>query len=167
MKKERRWLINSIRSRLLPSFIQRGFEPVPIPKSKDGASDREGIASMPLGFLRKKIEHGFEQADVHLSGNGRASFTISFGVVPDAGMESAFGHIEAEYVYTTWLKEYFVLCARRRFFKPFAARRPWWSRREFTAADYDQLVDRVIALLPEVDEALKGRKVGLHIRRCG
>lgn len=165
MKKERRWLIDSIRNQMLPEFARRDFEIVKLHSSEQHPIDRELIASLPFGLLRRRTDRGIEQIEINLSAHGRAAFNINIGIVPDTGIESSTGYVEPERVLVTWLDCYFVLCARRRFFAPFSVRHPWWSRLPITEADYEQLVDRVVALLPEVDQALSNKKIGPHIRK--
>lgn len=150
---------------MVPEFAKKNFETVMLHSSEKHPIDRELIASMPFGLLRRRTDRGIEQVEINLSAHGRAGFNINLGVVPLAGIESSMGHIEAERVLVTWLDCYFVLCARRRFFTPFLVRRPWLSRRPITEADYDRLVDQVVALLPEIDQALSDKKIGPHIRR--
>lgn len=60
-----------------------------------------------------------------------------------------------------------LLCAVRAQAKAVFCSSTWWSKREVTEADYVLLVDKIVALLPEIEEALRNNKVGPHVRQWG
>lgn len=160
----RRWLVDAIRTTLIPEFIRRGFE-VHLYSKQDGV-DRELISSLPFGFLRRSCERGIEQIEIQLDPREYdAAFSLNIGVVPIGGLESLRGHIAAEDVFVTWLDEFFVLYSRPGSSRPFAVRRKWWQTKETSHADYQTLINEVILLIPEVEQVLRLTSIGPHIRR--
>lgn len=164
MRKERRWLVEAIRSQLIPEFLARGFELAPFPRAKQGPTDREFLASFPFGRLRRSVEHGFEQIEIQLAPRSRAAFRLNFGLIPSGGVKGVLGHIAADDAGVHSLPERFALYSCPFFSLNFSVRRWLWSRREGTEDEYRALVARVVELLPEVDDALRNGKVGRHIR---
>ncbi len=166
MSEQRRWLVSAIKRQLLPELARRGFAAFPLPTPKNGSSDREFVVSLPFGLFRRRSSRGVQQVEIQLASYGRAAFSINVGVIPDAGVKGILGeHLEPEEVLVTWLEEYFGFYAEPRSFKPFAVHRSWWSRRETTEADYNELVSHVVGFLPEVERALAEGTVGPHVRR--
>lgn len=164
VNRERHWLVNAIRSQLIPQFIARGFKLEPFPKSKGEARDREVVLAFPFGRLRRSVASGFEQVEIQLAPRGRAAFRLNFGLIPTDGIDGILGHIVADKVTVHSLSERFALYSCPRFSLNFLVRRWIWSKRERTEDEYRALVARVVDLLPEVEDALKGGKIGRHIR---
>lgn len=164
MKKERRWLVEAVRSQLIPEFLARGFELAPFSRAKQGATDREFVVSFPFGRLRRSVDRGFEQVEIQLAPHGRAAFRLNLGLIPFGGVEGILGHIAADDAGVHALPERFTLYSCPFFSLNFSVRRWMWSRRERTEDEYRALVARVVELLPEVDDALRNGKVGRHIR---
>jgi hypothetical protein len=167
VKKQRRWLIEAIRKRLLPEFGRRGFELVPI--AKDRPTDRELIVNFPFGTLRRPVTNGFELVDIQLGAHGDAAFRLLAGFSPQGGMDTFNGHFAAEDVLIGWLDEFFEVYERPRLWAYFPSLayfsvRRWRSSR-ITPEDYDHLVDRVAGLIPEIETALKDDTCGPHVRR--
>ena len=166
MKKERRWLINAIRNRLLPEFVRRGFKIVPI--SKGGLIDRELIYNSPFGTLRRPGSRGFELVEVQLITYGRAAFRILAGAAPPNGLETFNGHIAAEDILVGWLDESFEIYQYPLLWSclpslAYFSIKPW-QKRASSQEDYDALAQWVASLIPEVELALRDGKCGPHVR---
>jgi hypothetical protein len=164
MKKERCWLMEAIRSQLLPEFLARGFVLTPLPRAEQGPTDREFLVSFPFGRLRRSVDHGFEQVEIQLAPRGRAAFRLNFGLIPTGGVKGGLGHIVVDDAGVHSLPERFALYSCPFFSMNFSVRRWMWSKRERTEDEYRALVARVVDLLPEIEDALRNAKIGPHIR---
>jgi hypothetical protein len=159
----RRWLVDAIRTLLLPEFTRRGFEIVPLPKSGFGPVDRRSIVASRFGMLRRVGPRGIELVEVQMAPRGRAAFRLHVGVVPPAGIETITGHFAAEDVHVGWLDEFFELYQSAFFWTWFSVRR--WPWRKVARTDHEDLVRRVVGMIPEVELALREGWRGPHLRR--
>ena len=95
---------------------------------------------------------------------------MNAGVVPSEGIVGYDGaRIAPEEVWCGWLGKSFEIADWRWIKSPFFIR--WFALRKNQGqtvadaeADYDSLVRKVVAVLPEIDEALRLGKCGRHVR---
>jgi hypothetical protein len=163
---EKRWLLEAIRARLLPEFVRRGFEVVPL---SDEDARGEIRAAFPFGRLRRKGVNGFELIEVQLHPRDLAKFRINLGIAPPRGIDHFVGrHLAPEDIWVTYLDQYYEVYSSAIFRKWFAVRRGWWSKRPITEDDYHELIDRVRKLVPEIAQVFSGIiESRTHIRRIG
>ena len=138
----RGWLIESLRSHLVPVFIERGFSIAPIATHNEPV-DRELLSMLPLGRLCRPTSEGVDLVEIELASRGRAEFRISAGVAPKAGLMTPTGHWAAEELLVGWLGESYEMYSS-----------PWW-RSWFsvrsrgappTKNDYEKLIVEVAGL---------------------
>ena len=162
VKQARNWLIESLRMHLLPPLTQQGFESAPL--AHRGPMDRELVLSHPLGRLRRVREEGaVDLVEIQFARYGRAAFRVMAGVAPKGGLMTLTGHWVAEDLYVGWLNEYFVMsasCWRQAWFSVWN-----WPHQSVTQRDYDSLALRAASLVPELELAVRGGKLGPHMRR--
>ncbi|MEF9355477.1 MULTISPECIES: hypothetical protein [Ralstonia solanacearum species complex] len=159
----KRWLTNSLRSRLIPEFERRGFNVVPL--TGDDARSGEIRAAFPFGRLRRPGPNGLEMVEIQLDKHGRAAFRLNIGVAPSGGIAHAVGQVAQEDIWVHYLSRYYEVYRwplARRWFSVWR-----WPGSSATQADYDALVKRVVDLIPEVEEVLTSGGRGPHIRLIG
>ena len=154
--------MHAIRTRLLPELMRRGFENVPLPPPEVGPMDRELIVTQPFGMLRRPGPQGLELVEIQLAPRGRAAFRLNIGIVPYAGIEGIYGPIAPDKVPVGWLNGYYHLYRCPFLWTWFSVRR--WAWRKPAQIDYDDLVERVVRLIPEVEMVLREGKQGPHVR---
>lgn len=157
----RGWLIESLRLHLVPVFIERGFSMAPI-ATRSEPVDRELLSMLPLGRLCRSTSEATDLVEIELASRGRAEFRISAGVAPKAGLMAPTGHWAAEELLVGWLSESYEMYSSPRW-------RSWFSVRPRgappTKSDYEKLVVEVAWFVPELESALRGGKLGPHMRR--
>ena len=166
MTTERQRLTRHLDEILIPAFEQAGF--VRLPLDGDDAKSPEIRSVFPFGRLRRPCAGGVEQVEIQLDKNKLPAFRINFAVIPAGGIQHAVGPVKLEDMWIHYLDRYNVLYERG------------WTRRWFAAAqragagasdaDYRALVERVAALLPEVERAFDTHARmpwGGHVRRVG
>ena len=158
----RQWLLDSLRMRLLPVLGHQGF--VHHPLAGEDARSTEIRTSFPLGQLRRARENGHDLVEIQLD-RRRPAFRLNLGVAPDAGIQHAAGHVARDAIWVHYLPRYYELYQHPLFRRWFAIGR--WSRASAKAEDYAALVDRAVALLPEIDQTLAAGKPGPHVRAVG
>ena len=161
VKKDRDFLIQSIRTHLLPAISRQGFRVAP--ELRRGPTDRESTLTFPFGHFVRARGEGVDSVEIQLAPYRRAAFRISAGVAPKEGMMTLTGNWPAEQVCVHWLNEFFVMCPSPRW-RTWFSLRFWWLRTPFQS-DYDKLALRVAGFLPEIELALRDRKLGPHMRR--
>ena len=171
-KKHREWMIQSLRTHLIPALTKLGFQVTQ--QIRQTPVDREFEQSFPLwGRLSRTRETGVDLVEIQLANYQRAAFRINAGVAPTAGLTTPAGHRPAKELAVHWLNEYFETHARP-WLRPFLSRvgleplGAWfsmWPSRSPAQGDYDKLATRAAGLLPEVELALREGKSGRHIRR--
>jgi len=162
VKERRDWLIQSLRTYLLPALINRGFEVVP-PETR-GPVDREFLLIFPSwGRMIRARESRVDLFEIQLAPYRRAAFRINAGVAPEEGITTLTGHWPAEDVLVHWLNEFLEMYACPRWRIWFSGRRLLY--RSSTQGDYDKLAIKVAGLVPELDLALREGKLGPHMRR--
>jgi hypothetical protein len=160
---ERRlWLIQSIRTHLLPAFANRGFHAAP--RVNRGPVDPEAAVTFPdWGRFIRARNSAVDLIEVQLAQYGGAAFRINMGVAPGSGMMTLTGHWAAQDILVHWLDQFLEVYAIPRW-------RVWFSMRprlyrSRTQTDYDELALRVAQLVPELDIALQEDREGPHVRR--
>lgn len=150
---ERKWLLKSIESHLLPAFIQRGFTQEPR-KALNPPIDRRYSLAFPLSNRVRIRESVTETVTIQLAPYRLNAFRINATTRPKEDGTRPFVRFE--------------MYAFPRFFM-FG----WWSWfcvrprpfRSSTQEDYDRLALRVAEYIPELDMALREGKLGPHLRR--
>jgi hypothetical protein len=147
---------------VLPLLLQNGFAMAPLIHT--GPVDRELIATLPLGRLRRRREDGAGVDLVEIDfARDRTAFRLLVGVAPMSGVRTFAGMSPAEDVYVGWLDEYWEMYASPRWRRWFSVRRwPWQAPGQ---EDYEALAREVGGFIPEVEEALRSGQLGPHMRR--
>lgn len=160
-KNEKQWLRQAIQIYLLPEFKAKGFKVIPL--SAEDARSREFRVAFPFGQLRRIAPQGFEIIEIQLDKPGRAAFRINFGIAPNEGIEHAIGgHIPQEKIAVHYLEHYYEVYQCRMLMRWFSLSH--WPWRTIEQSDYEKLVQKVVGLIPEMEEALVSGKCGSHIR---
>jgi hypothetical protein len=165
-------LVNSVRTHLMPALIQRGFEALP---AAEEIEDRKNKGTFPFGRLRRVRPDGrVDQVQIEFSTYARSAFRINACAIPKEGMMTDGGHKTAEECLELgvhdletharpWLRP--MLGALRidpvgQWFSVWHW--PFLSPKE---GEYERLALRAVAILPELEFALRDGKLGPHIRR--
>lgn len=167
-------LVESVRTHLLPAFIQRGFAVGPLRHYKPAS--KKSVGTFPFGQLRRtRPDGGVDVIEIQFSTYQRAAFRINAGVAPKDGIVTLTGNRSVEDVAVHWLNQYFETHARP-WLRP-ALRAlgleplgewfslPFWRLRSPKQANYDALAIWVAGLVPEIEAALSESKLGPHIRK--
>jgi hypothetical protein len=164
VKQRRDWLIQSLRTHLLPVLIEQGFAVAPaVATGRSGPVDRELALALPLGRLVRHRERGVDLIEIDFRKYRRAAFRIAAGVAPTEGLMTVTGHWAAEDVYVGWLNEFYVMYALPRWQVPFFA---WhWTYQSPIQGNYEKLAQRVAGFVPELELALREGGLGPHVRR--
>jgi hypothetical protein len=174
LRKHKDLVVESVRTHLLPAFIQRGFTVAP--SVRDRPTDRKSAGTFPIGQLRRSRPDGrVDVVEIQFSTYQRAAFRINAGVAPKDGLVTLTGHRPVEEIAVHWLNEYFETHARPWLRPGLRAlgleplgewfSLPFWHFRSPNQADYDTLAARVAGLVPEIELALSEGKLGPHIRK--
>ena len=174
MKQHRQWLIESVRTHLLPAFVEHGFDVAP--HVSRGLADRDFLLALPLGrLIRHRMPDLVDLAEIEFAPHGAPAFQVIAGTAPKEGLMTFSGHWAAEDLYAGWLDECFVTHARPwlRFvgsalgaedlgawFSVWYA--PWQTP---ASTDYERLALRVAGYQPEIEVALRGGRLGPHLRK--
>lgn len=159
-KEQRRWLIESIESHLLPELERRGFERVPLTAEESRSEMRVGF---PFGRLRREGPNGFELVEIQLDKNRAPAFRMNLGVVPPGGIEhEVAGRISQEDVWVHYLDHSYEMYEVSWLRKWFSLSRVPWS--DASEADYQDLVRKVVDRLPEIDALFEEGELGKHMR---
>jgi len=173
-RERRRWLVQSLRTHLLPALVNQNFYLAP--HVTRGPVDREFLLMLPLGRLvRRRAQGEVDLLEIEFAPYQVAAFRIVAGVAPAGGLMTFSGHWAAEDLYAGWLDECFVTHARPALRWVFGALgmeelggwfSVWhWPLRSPTQSDYEELAHRTVDLVPELDSALLDGRLGPHIRR--
>jgi hypothetical protein len=164
-KTERRWLLEAIESGLLPELMRRGF--VVVPSTGDDAHG-EMRAAFPFGRLRRYGPHDLEIVEIQFHKYRPAAFRLNIGIAPPEGIDHFTGvHVAQEDIWSGYLDRHYQMYRCPMFGVWFAPRRWGWPKRDATRSDCQALVARVVGLLPEVEQALREGKPGVHLKRIG
>lgn len=174
-KQRRDWLGQSVRTHLIPALIKQGFEVAP-PQKLPQPVDRDFLLCFPpWGRLMRRREIVVDIIEIQFASYGRAAFRINAGVVPSDGLTTPSGQRPAEEVGVHWLEEYFETHARPWLrpglralgLEPLGA---WfsiwcWPYQMPVKEDYVNVALRAASFVPELELALRERRLGPHIRR--
>ncbi|MEO6664930.1 MAG: hypothetical protein ABIN96_17310 [Rubrivivax sp.] len=164
--KEQVWLTRSLRDRLLAALVDRRF--VHLPLSGEDARSAEIATSFPLGRMRREAGAHVDQIEIQVDKHNKLSFRLNFARYSADGIDHVAGRVASEDVWIHYLPRYQEL-----YEKPLI--RQWWAVRLWpgqTAAekDYQELCERAVACLDEIEAALDGAKPSLwsgHVRTVG
>jgi hypothetical protein len=162
LRKHRDFLLQSVRTHILPIFIQQGFAVTP--RVHSGPVDRKSADVFPFELLRRaRADGGVDLVEVQFMTYQRAAFRINVCAVPKDGIMTLGGHRTAEELHAGGLHDHFEMYAYPRWRIWFSLR--FWRFRTPVQSDYDKLALRVAAFLPEVELALRDGNLGPHIRK--
>ena len=139
--------------------MEKGFEVIPL--FSDEKKSREMQFSFPLGRLRRiKDDGSFELIEIQLEKYGAAKFRINFGVIPPEGINHPVKHVKQQDADIGFLP-YSGELYRCPFFML------WFSiSNRFSSKSpeikINELVDKVIGYIPEVEEWFKTGKIGRY-----
>lgn len=160
VSQQRRWLIDSIESLLLPELERHGFRRVPLTPIEARGEIR---FAFPFGRLRREGPGGFELVEIQLDKYGAADFRLNLGVAPPGGIEhEVTGRVPQEDIRVHYLDHSYEMSEAGWRKKWFSVRPLPWS--EPSKSDYDELVRKVVGWLPEIEALFGEGKVGEHIR---
>lgn len=157
---ERAWLIESVRGVVIPALESRGFSIKPL-NERDRRSPEVGTA-FPFGQLRRVGPSGVEIVEIQLDKRGKAALRLNIGIAPPEGVSHAGGRITQEDVWVHYLDRYYVAYQSpllRMWFSP----KRWFSSKS-TKRDYETLANRIVGIVPEIEQVLRDGKGGPHIR---
>jgi hypothetical protein len=161
-RKHRDLLLESVRTHILPVLTQQGFTVTP--RAHSGAVDRKSADIFPFGLLRRtRPDGGVDLVEIQFMTYRRPAFRINACTVPKGGVLTLGGHRTAEELEAGGLHDHFEMYASPRWWRWFCLR--FWQFRTPVQADYEGLVLRVAACLPEVELALREAKLGPHMRK--
>ena len=157
-------LIKALRDRLVPAFAGRGFEVAPL--LADEQKSREFRVAFPLGRLRRvRADGSFEMVEIQLDKRGISRFRLNFGVIPARGIDHPIKHVEQHEAVVGFLFYSGELYSWPLFMRWFSV--PSRLSDDVAASKSIEVVNRVVALIPEVEDWLKSGKVGRHVRQVG
>ena len=164
LKERRVWLIQSLRTHLLPVLIEQGFAVAPaVAPGHSDPVDRELVLGLPLGRLVRRREGRVDLIEIDFRTYRRAAFRIAAGVAPKEGLMTLTGQWAAEDLYVGWLNEFYVMYASPRWQVSFSV---WhWPYQSTTQGNYEKLAKRVAEFTPELELALREGRLGPHVRR--
>jgi hypothetical protein len=162
LKKHRELLLESVRTHILPAFVQRGFSGSA--RKHFGLVDRKYLDALPFElFRRARSDGGIDLIEVQFMTYKRASFRINACAVPKEGMMTVGGLRPAEELDAGGLHDHFEMYEFPRWWIWFSL---WFCcLRTPERSDYDKLALRVAGYLPEMDLALREGKLGPHMRK--
>ena len=174
LRKHRDLLLDSVRTHLLPAFIERGF--AIRPRVRQEPTDRKSAGTFPFELLRRsRPDGGIDLVEIQFATYQRAAFRINACAAPKEGMMTIGGHWSAEELHAGGLHDHLETharpwlrpCLRALGLEPLGAwfSLPFWSFRCPVQADYEKLALRVVGFLPEIELALREGKIGPHLRR--
>lgn len=159
-------LRSSLKRILVPALLARGF--VLTPYSGEDAESRATKIYFPFGKFWRSGSNGDELLVVQIDKYGPPGFRLVFGVVPhdlsivDATDPSACSIAKSAF-WPGWFEVSYSLCNFPYFFRSF--RLDWWRGKKHDKIGYDDLLEKVVKLLSEVDDALTQDRCGRHISR--
>jgi hypothetical protein len=161
LRKRTDLLRESVRTHILPVFIQQGF--AVIPRIRNGPVDRKSVDIFPFGEMRRaRPDGGVDLVEIQFMTYSRAAFRINATAVPKEGMMTAGGHRTAEELEAGGLHDHFEMYASPRWWIWFSLRF-WWFRSP-VRSEYEKLALRVASFLPEIDLALRDGELGPHMK---
>jgi hypothetical protein len=165
-RKRRVALEGSVRTHLVPALLQMGFA-VAAPFPFREPVDPDFPASFPdWGQFVRDRGAVLDEVDIQFASYDRAAFRINARSVPKKSAATAAGSAELYERFETHARPWLRPALRALRVEPLGA---WFSlwRLPFgspTPADYDKLVLRAVQILPELELALREKKLGPHMQ---
>jgi len=159
--RETKWLREAIGVLLVPELEKRGFRAVPL---KPDERRSEVAIAFPFGRMRRPGPGGLEIVEIQLDKRGAPAFRLNLGIAPPEGVHHPLGFVPQEDVWVHYLDQSYELydrslLGRRKWFSL-----PWWRGKAIERQEVERLVQRVVALIPEVEALFREGKRGPHIR---
>ena len=155
-------LIETLRKRLLPVFLEIGFSCLPLPPEE--ANSVEMREAFPLGRLKRERNGKMDVVEIQFDKNNRPRFVINFGTVPEEGVTTPWGHfISRDEADPSGLPVAFRLYSS-------ALRARWFEFGLFSAKNdeaIDKIADKSIKLSGEIKKWFEEDLVGTHMRNFG
>jgi hypothetical protein len=162
LRKHRDLLVESVRTHILPVFVQQGFALTP--RVHGSPQDRKSAGAFPFERLRRARPDGtVDLVEIQFMTYQRAAFRINACSVPKEGIMTLGGHRTSEELDAGGLHDHVEMYACPRWRIWFSLR--FWHFRMPVHSDYDKLALRVAGYLPEIELALREGKLGPHMRR--
>lgn len=156
-------LLREVQQRLIPAFTDmRGF--VSAPLSQEEAHSAEFRRSFPFGKLHRFSGDTLHVVEIQFDQHGEPRFVINFGISPKEGVVLPWTRLDQIDAPVSALPNAWRLYSS------------WILNRWFTAAaifsrGHDSgsrnVVDRALALLPEIDNWFRDGVVGKHMAKFG
>jgi hypothetical protein len=159
MRKEKKLLISELQARLVPFFVEHGFQQTPL-SGRDRKS-REVMLMLPLGIMKRTRADKLDLLEIQLHPR-RTTFVLAFGRVPSEGVSSPWPKPSQAEVGVEDLPENCRLYANRFSMTWFGL--PWLSFGRDAAAAITKAIGAVIELYPEVEEYFRSGVVGPHVK---
>ncbi len=158
--KKRSLLISQLKERLVPAFLEKGFEVIPLLPYEQ--SSREIRNAFPLGRLRRLKGKNFELVEIQLDKRGSPKFRINFGTVPPEGIDHPIQHVKQSDASVHYLSYFGELYSWPAFLKWFSVDSAWLSFNPELKAR--SVVERVVSLIVEIEAWFESGKIGPHVR---
>jgi hypothetical protein len=165
LNQARDWLIKSLKKRLLPVLIERGFSVAPLVVM--ALPTKTSCRASPWGICVAG-EKREDLIEVQFARYRSAAFRIVAGTAPKDGLMILGEHCAAEDVSVDWLNVVFEMYAYPRLWAY-----PWdwgwfsvwhWPGQSPVESDYEELALRVAGLVPELElvSAARGSRRAAH-----
>lgn len=162
-KREKGWLLDSIRTQLLPALYEQGFETIEF----NAEEQKELRSTMPFGRLRRERGEIVDLAEIVLGRYGEPSFCVDFGSCPSTGFRhEVVGFVSAIQAWSAHLPRHYSLCQLPFLGLPFKVRH--WPRKQVKEEEVIALVTKVTAIaVKEIEDALRHDRIGKHVKTWG
>lgn len=159
-KREKGWLLDSIRTQLLPALYEQGFETIEF----NAEEQKELRSTMPFGRLRRERGEIVDLAEIVLGRYGEPSFRVDFGSCPSTGFRhEVVGFVSASQAWSAHLPRHFSLYQIPILRRPFKVWR--WPRKQVKEEEVIALVTKVTAIaLKEIEDALRYDRIGKYVK---
>jgi hypothetical protein len=162
LRKHREFLLEGVRTHILPVFIQQQF--AVIPRVHSASVDEKSVDIFPFGRMRRpKTDGGVDLVEIQFMTYGRAAFRINARAVRTDEITTVGGHRAAVEFEAGGLHDHFEMYAYPRLWLWFSLR--FWRFRTPVQSRYDRLALQVAGFLPEIELALRDDKLGPHVRK--
>lgn len=150
-------LKQAIKKRLIPFFVERGFEVHPLPKwLKDGGRQD----TSPFGLLKRRRGDDLQLVEVQLDPRNPGRFHIGFGVAGISGLKRPWITLTQDEMAVAEVSVPYNLLANRYFMTRFSG--GWFARNSQESAE--RAVTSALSVVSEVEDLFETGKVGPHVR---
>jgi hypothetical protein len=174
-KTRRKWLIDAVRTYVVPAIMAHGFQSAPARPSPPPV-DREYRVSFPdWGRFVRDRDSVVDILEVQFASYGRAAFRVSAGTMPKTGLTTWAGHRAPDETGVHYLEEWYESDARpwlksgrwTFYLPPLGSWYSVWPRpwRAITEEDYAHLARSAGGQIGDIDIALRNKQVGRNLRR--